>query len=84
MIFALAMMDADALLPAPTVPRAKGQLREGFRYVWSDRAVRTPLLMMAVIGTLAFNFPVVIPLIATKTFDTGVGGLAREATRRTK
>jgi MFS family permease len=74
-IVALAMMRADALLPAPTVPRAKGQLREGFRYVWSDRRVRTPLLMMAVIGTLAFNFSVITPLIAVKTFGLGAGGL---------
>jgi predicted MFS family arabinose efflux permease len=36
--------------------------------------VRTPLIMMAVIGTLAFNFQVVIPLISTKTFGLGAGG----------
>ena len=71
---ALRMMNGDALQRVPTVPRAKGQLRDGFRYVWSDRAVRTPLLMMAVIGTLAFNFQVVIPLISTKEFGLGAGG----------
>jgi predicted MFS family arabinose efflux permease len=73
-LIALAMMDATKLQRVPTVPRAKGQLREGFRYVWSDRMVRTPLLMMAVIGTLAFNFSVVIPLIATNVFHQGAGG----------
>lgn len=70
-LVALRMMHADALRPVAVVPRAKGQLREGFRYVWSDRMVRIPLLMMAVIGTLAFNFQVVIPLMATKTFGLG-------------
>jgi predicted MFS family arabinose efflux permease len=30
--------------------------------------------MMAVIGTLAFNFQVVIPLMATKVYDTEAGG----------
>jgi predicted MFS family arabinose efflux permease len=69
------MMRAEELRPVPVVPRAKGQLREGFRYVWSDRLVRTPLLMMAVIGTLAFNFQVVISLISTETFELGAGGL---------
>ena len=59
-------------------PRAKGQLREGFRYVWSDRMVRTPLLMMAVIGTLAFNFQVVIPLIV----DRDVRARRRRASAR--
>jgi Arabinose efflux permease len=73
-LFALWLMNADALRPVAIVPRAKGQLREGFRYVWSDRMVRTPLIMMAVIGTLAFNFQVVILLIATKTFGLGAGG----------
>jgi MFS family permease len=72
---ALRMMRAADLRPAPVVARAKGQLREGFRYVMSDRLVRTPLVMMAVIGTLAFNFQVVISLIATKTFGLDAGGL---------
>ena len=77
-MIALWMMTAAELRPVPIVPRAKGQLREGFQYVWSDRMVRTPLVMMAVIGTLAFNFQVVIPLISTNTFGLGafgVGGL---------
>jgi MFS family permease len=74
-LLALHMMRAEELRPVPVVPRAKGQLREGFRYVWSDRLVRTPLIMMAVIGTLAFNFQVVISLMSTETFSLGAGGL---------
>ncbi|MDQ1435139.1 MAG: hypothetical protein QOF59_1955 [Actinomycetota bacterium] len=73
-LLALWMMRADQLRPVAIVPRAKGQLRDGFRYVWSDRMVRTPLIMMAVIGTLAFNFQVVIPLISTDTFGLSAGG----------
>ncbi len=73
-LLALWMMTAAQLRPVAIVPKAKGQLREGFQYVWSDRMVRTPLVMMAVIGTLAFNFQVVIPLISTKTFGLGAGG----------
>jgi MFS family permease len=75
-IVALSMMDTSLLQRMPTVERAKGQLREGLRYAWSEPLVRVPLLMMAVIGTFAFNFQVVIPLIATKTFNTGAGGIA--------
>jgi len=74
-IVALAMMNDSLLQRLPRVQRAKGQLREGLRYAWSERMVRTPLLMMAVIGTLAFNFQVVIPLIATKTFGSDAGGI---------
>ena len=75
-LVALSMMDTSLLHRMPTVERAKGQLREGFRYVWSEPLVRIPLLMMAVIGTFAFNFQVVIPLMATKTFGAGAGGIA--------
>jgi len=75
-IVALSLMNPSLLHRLPTVERAKGQLREGLRYAWSERMVRVPLLMMAVIGTLAFNFQVVIPLIAIKTFHAGAGGTA--------
>jgi MFS family permease len=75
-IVALSMMDTSLLHRLPTVERAKGQLREGLRYAWSEPLVRVPLLMMAVIGTFAFNFQVVIPLIAAKTFGAGAGGIA--------
>jgi MFS family permease len=74
-ITALTMMDSTSLFRLPRIERAKGQLREGLAYAWSERMVRTPLLMMAVIGTLAFNFQVVISLIATKTFHAGAGGI---------
>jgi predicted MFS family arabinose efflux permease len=73
-LIALHMMDGSKLQKQPVVPRAKGQLREGLRYAWSDRMVRVPLLMMAVIGTLAFNFTVVIPLMATDVFGLDAGG----------
>jgi MFS family permease len=75
-IVALSMMNPALLHRMPTVERAKGQLREGLRYAWSEPLVRVPLLMMAVIGTLAFNFQVVIPLIAVKTFGGGAGATA--------
>jgi MFS family permease len=74
-IVALSMMNTSLLHRLPRIERAKGQLREGLRYAWSERMVRTPLLMIAVIGTFAFNFTVVIPLIATKTFGADAGGI---------
>jgi len=73
-IVALRMMDPSKLHRLPTVARAKGQLRAGLRYAWGEPLVRVPLLMMAVIGTLAFNFQVVIALMTTKVFAAGAGG----------
>lgn len=37
----------------------------------AHRTARIPLLLMAIVGTLAFNYPVSIPLITTDVFGTG-------------
>ncbi|HEX3393054.1 MAG TPA: MFS transporter [Acidimicrobiales bacterium] len=74
---ALRLMRAHELQPTIPQPRAKGQIREGFRYVRATPALSTPLLMMAVIGTLAYEFGVILPLMARFTFhgDAGTYGL---------
>ncbi|HTN78051.1 MAG TPA: MFS transporter [Acidimicrobiales bacterium] len=68
-IVALLMMNKGELRALPAQPRAKGQLREGFQYVWSTPRLRTPLVMMAVVGTLAYEFQVILPLVAKYTFN---------------
>jgi MFS family permease len=67
-VIMLGMMHADELLVTPPVPSAKGQLREGFKYVVSTPVIGSSLLMMALIGTLTFEFQVSLPLIAQFTF----------------
>lgn len=62
----LAMMRTAELSPSPVVQRAKGQVREGLRYVRGVPRLWVPLVMMAVVGTLAFNFQVVVPLFVTR------------------
>lgn len=62
----LAMMRRSELHPSPALERAKGQVREGLRYARSVPQLWMPLVMMAVIGTLAFNFQVVVPLFVTE------------------
>jgi MFS family permease len=63
---ALYAMRTEELHPAPVTPKAKGQVREGFRYARSVPELWVPLTMMAVVGTLAFNFQVVFPLFVTR------------------
>jgi MFS family permease len=63
---ALAMMRTSELRPAPVTRRARGQVREGLRYVRSVPDLWVPLVMMAVIGVFAFNFTVVFPLFVTE------------------
>jgi MFS family permease len=67
-ITALAVMRTAELRPSPRQPRRRGQLREGLRYVAHTPALLTPLLMMAVIGTLTYEFQVVLPVLARYTF----------------
>jgi len=67
----LMAMRQGELRTAARVQRTRGQLREGFRYAWSTRELRVPLLVMAVVGTLGFNFSVLLPLMARFTFHRG-------------
>lgn len=71
---ALLLMRVKELHSFPPVPRAPGQLLEGLRYSWANTGVRLPLVMMVWIGTLAFNFTVLLVLFAEQTFDAGPGG----------
>jgi MFS family permease len=63
-----ALMDSSQFRTPPVTPRGKGQVRAGLRYAASVAELRIPLIMMAIIGTLAFNFNVVIPLLVKKSF----------------
>jgi MFS family permease len=67
-VLAFVVMRPEEFFAVEPVPKGKGQLREGLRYAWSTPALRVPLLLTAVIGTLAFNFQVVLPLLAKQTF----------------
>jgi MFS family permease len=68
-IVALLRMDRSAIQPAPRVEKAKGQLREGLAYVRRTPELLLPLLLVTVIGTLAFNYQVTLPLLADRTLN---------------
>ena len=72
-IGALYAMRPSELHRRPPVGRAKGQIRAGLRYAWQAWELRVPLIMMAVIGTLAYNFSVILPLFAHDVFHRGAG-----------
>src|SRR5664280_1532404 len=67
-VYSLVSMNTAALAPTPPTQRRKGQLREGLRYVRRTPALGVPLLMMALIGTLAYEFQVVLPVLARDAF----------------
>jgi MFS family permease len=72
-IGALYAMRASELHRRPPLGRAKGQIRAGLRYAWQAWELRVPLIMMAVIGMLAYNFSVILPLFAHDIFHRGAG-----------
>ncbi len=75
-IICLFMMRVEELYPTLPVKKAKGQLREGLRYVGSSPLLRNFLIMMAIVGTLTYEFQVNLPLIAKFTFNSNANGFA--------
>jgi MFS family permease len=65
---ALLRMNRALFRSSPRVAKAKGQLREGLRYLWRTPELRLPIILMAVVGTMAFNYQVTLPLLAERTF----------------
>jgi MFS family permease len=70
-IFALLTLDRSALHPSVPAPRERGQLRAGFRYVRHTSSLLVPLGMMALVGCLAYEFQVVLPVVARSTYGGG-------------
>lgn len=69
----LALMRGAELFPAPPQARQKGQIREGLRYVGGTPELLIPLIMITVVGTLAWEFQVSLPLMARYVFHGGAG-----------
>jgi MFS family permease len=73
MIAALWRMDPSQLRSAPPAPRERGAIRAALRYVRDTPELAVPLGLMALVGTLGFNFQVVLPLLARFSFEGGPG-----------
>ena len=54
-VVCVASLDGSTMMHRPPVPRAKGQAREGFRYVLDRRELRNVLLVSVVVGVFASN-----------------------------
>jgi MFS family permease len=70
-VVSLLLMRSAELFPARRVPRQPRQVRQGLAYVRSMPELLIPLIMIAVIGTLAWEFPVSLPLMARNVFHGG-------------
>jgi MFS family permease len=68
MIVALRSLDTSQLAPPKLATRERGAVRSALRYVTRTPELAIPLGMMALVGTLGFNFQVLLPLLARETF----------------
>ena len=75
-LIALTMLDPNRLHTNERVAKQKGQIREGFQYVWRDRDLRLAMALMGVVATLSFNWNVLLPLLAVHTFHGTAGTYA--------
>jgi MFS family permease len=62
------------LRPNPRAHRASGGFIEGLRYVWTRPDLGAILLMLFLIGTFGFNFPIFISTMAVNVFHTDARG----------
>ena len=67
-VVSLVRLDVPALDRSVPTARARGQLREGFSYVRHNPELAVPLLMMALVGCLTYEFQVVLPVVAKESF----------------
>lgn len=56
--------------------RQKGQLLEGLRYIRSYALIRNLLIMVAVVGTFAYEFQISLAVLSEQTFNAGAEGYA--------
>lgn len=66
---ALAAMDTTAIRHTPPLPRAPGQIIEGFRYLWTDHTARMLLGVLGVVTLVGFNWNVLLPLLAIRDLE---------------
>jgi MFS family permease len=70
----LRFIRVDQLQFKPKVARAKGQIKEGFRYVRGRPDLVVVFVMIFIIGTFGMNFPIFTSTMATQAFGVGASG----------
>ncbi len=67
-VTSLLRMDTSRITPSTPARREPGQLRAGMAYVRRTPELAVPLVMMALVGCLAYEFQVVLPVVARESF----------------
>jgi predicted MFS family arabinose efflux permease len=70
----LVLMRTSELHPSPPLARARGQLREGLRYVRGRGDLVVTMILVFVVGTFGLNFQITTALIAKQVFHRSATG----------
>ncbi|MGV8880957.1 MAG: MFS transporter [Rhodoglobus sp.] len=70
-LVSLAMIKRSQLHFAPRLVKAKGQIRDGLRYVRGRPDIMVVLVMVFLVGTFGFNFPIFISTMSTVEYGGG-------------
>jgi MFS family permease len=73
-IASLVTLDLGAITPSKPSGHHPGQLREGLAYVRRTPELAMPLVMMALVGALAYEFQVSLPVMASRGLHVGATG----------
>ncbi|GAA2969394.1 MFS transporter [Actinokineospora diospyrosa] len=73
-IIGLLRMDPAKLIRGPKVPRAKGQLREGLRYVRGRADILTVMVLVFFVSTFGMTFFVTLAVVAATVFGKDADG----------
>ncbi len=77
LLLALVALDRSRMYPPVRQERSARPVRDGLRAIWGDAPSRRTMIVMVVVATLVFNFPVALPLLVTDDLhaDDSVFGL---------
>ena len=75
-LICLFLMNSSELIPNKRITKIRGQLSEGFAYVRATPVLRNMIVMLVIIGMLSFEFPVVLPVFASRTFHGNAASYA--------
>lgn len=68
LVVMLWLISQDRLVPTERVERKPGQVREGVRYVLSERRLAMPLLFLLIVSAFGIQSPVVLPVLTEEVF----------------